>query len=1201
MVCRLIKYARLWYGLALVAACVAAASAGPSARQQSAAPLAAPSGSTCRVEGRVTSGRDPLPGVSIVVHAGESLKAATSTDVDGRYTMVFSPNAAYRITADLTAFAALDRTLTLGAPPCNTTADFQLALRSRREPLNPPEQSARATTPPANAGPQAAAAQTPEQRASAASPPGPAGDFGGRGRGGAGRGGRPGQGGRQGFQTLAVQPDANGEATLGFANTDDAAEAARLLPSGFSLQDAQAEAVAISGSSDATNLDRGLLNDRAQAIAQAIASGQFDPSSGDFARAFAQAGAFGGGGDATAAIAAALGQFGAGGQGGGGRGGRGGGGDGGFLLGGRGARGQNPYQGTATYTFGGSALNTAPYQVNPAVAATQPQFAQNTFGTTFGGPLKIPGVYKDTNRRTSFQVNYTGNRSNNVFDQYATVPTPAMRNGDFSAAAVQLINPQTGKPFPGNQIPAGQLDQTSLALLGYIPQPNLPGDQLNYHASAVSHSSSDSISLRFTQNLSATVAQNGRGAGGGGRGGFGGGRGGRGGQGQRGTNVTLQGQLQYRRTASDSLNVFPGLGSHTVNQTITVPISLNVVRNRFVNNFSVNLTHSSADTTNGFAGVSNAGALAGINYPAGASLDPQYWGVPRLSFTGLTGVSGAPATARSDTRTTFSYTLQHAIQKHQLRIGADVRLDRDSSQLNVNAPGMFTFTGLYASGGRPISFANGANAASNAAFADFLLGMPQLATLQVGGISQLRGKSFDAYLEDNWQKNSKLTFNLGLRYELVMPFTDADGHLVNLDAAPGFAAVAPVLAGGSGQFSGVFPAGLLNTDANNIGPRIGVAYRPKRGTIIRGGYSITYNPNSYANIARRLASQPEPGFDVTETVTGSLATPLTIQDALLASSPSTIMNNWGVDRNYVLGLIQTWNASVSRDVTPAWTILVGYTGTKGTDLDLLSAPNRGPDGNLLIPGVQPFTWESAAAHSLMNQGNVQLTHKLSHGVGGTASYTLSRSMDDTPSLGGGTIVAQDPRNPDAEWAPSNFDRRQQFTGNLNVELPFGPGRRWLDNKDALASVVGGWTATLAFAAQSGTPFSARVCGATSDVAQGTNCSLRANVTGAPIAIADPTIANFFSTSAFALPAGGTYGDSARNMIVGPGGHQLNGTLVRDIRLSGNRAMTLQINANNILNTVQWQSIDTDINSPTFGHILTVKPMRTATMTMRFRF
>ena len=133
---------------------------------------------------------------------------------------------------------------------------------------------------------------------------------------------------------------------------------ARLLPAGFSLQAAQADAVAISGSGDATSLDRGLINDRAQAIAL----GQFDPATGQFAQGFGPpAPAFAG---AARRRAAAAGQF--GGRGGGPGGG--GGGRGGFFLGGRGARGQSPYQGTATYTFGGSALNTPPYQLNPGRA-----------------------------------------------------------------------------------------------------------------------------------------------------------------------------------------------------------------------------------------------------------------------------------------------------------------------------------------------------------------------------------------------------------------------------------------------------------------------------------------------------------------------------------------------------------------------------------------------------------------------------------------------------------------------------------------------------------------------------------------------------------------------------------------------------------------------------------------------------------------
>ena len=139
---------------------------------------------------------------------------------------------------------------------CDTTADFQLALRSRRETPGSPA--------------QAVAGATPPER------PSNGGESTGRGRGGAGRGGN---GGRQGFQTLTVQPDANAEATLGLLNADEGSDAARLLPSGFTLQDAQADAVTISGSSDAANLDRGLLNQRAQAIAR----GQFNPATGQFA------------------------------------------------------------------------------------------------------------------------------------------------------------------------------------------------------------------------------------------------------------------------------------------------------------------------------------------------------------------------------------------------------------------------------------------------------------------------------------------------------------------------------------------------------------------------------------------------------------------------------------------------------------------------------------------------------------------------------------------------------------------------------------------------------------------------------------------------------------------------------------------------------------------------------------------------------
>jgi hypothetical protein len=283
-------------------------------------------------------------------------------------------------------------------------------------------------------------------------------------------------------------------------------------------------------------------------------------------------------------------------------------------------------------------------------------------------------------------------------------------------------------------------------------------------------------------------------------------------------------------------------------------------------------------------------------------------------------------------------------------------------------------------------------------------------------------------------------------------------------------------------------------------------------------------------------------------------------------------------------------------------VLVGYTGVKGTDLDLLNAPNRTPFGGLLIPTVQPFTWETSDGHSMLNLGTVQLSKRLSNGVGGNVAYTFMQSKDDTPSLGSaGVIVAQNPLDPNAEYALSNFDRRNTLTGNFILELPFGPGRRWLDHGGVIASVVGGWTATLSWNLQSGTPFTARVCAAAFDVAQGTTCSLRANLTGISPLLSDPTLLDFFNRDAFSAPPIGTYGDSPRNFLIGPGSDQLNATLLRDIRLGGVRNVTLQINATNLLNNVQWLGIGTDPTSSAYGQVISVRPMRAATASLRFRF
>jgi hypothetical protein len=159
----------------------------------------------------------------------------------------------------------------------------------------------------------------------------------------------------------------------------------------------------------------------------------------------------------------------------------------------------------------------------------------------------------------------------------------------------------------------------------------------------------------------------------------------------------------------------------------------------------------------------------------------------------------------------------------------------------------------------------------------------------------------------------------------------------------------------------------------------------------------------------------------------------------------------------------------------------------------------------------------------------------------------------------------------------------------------------LNQGGAWAAALRDWSLTTTFTAQSGTPFTARIVGAVSDVARGTNGTLRADYTGADTALADPTLFRFFNTDAFTVPAPGTFGNAARNTIIGPGQHLLNAAVGRDVRLSGTRVMSIRLEANNVLNTVRYGAIDTVVNSPTFGQVISVLPMRSVQLNVRLRY
>ena len=976
------------------------------------------------------------------------------------------------------------------------------------------------------------------------------------------RGRGAGAAGGQRFQQLAVQAEATA-ATAEQPEPDN--ETASLpLPPGFSSE-ASAEAIAINGST--ARVDQSQLNNRLGALGRGdFALGNVDPAT---AQAVLEGGR---------PVGLPQGGFG------------GGGGRGAFFLGGR--RGQpQRIATTVDYTLGGAFFDTAPYQLRSDVPTTQQPYTRQQFGTTIGGPLRIPHLV-DASKTTNFTFGYNGSRGSSLFDQYATVPTAAMRNGDFSGSGMPLVDPATGQPFPANQIPASRLNPSALALLRYIPLPNLDGTTRNYHYSTTTASVSDAINARVTHNFTPNITAPGRfgGRGGGGPGG-GGGRGGRGQQQlRRGTSVTMTAQLQYRRTDGDQANVFSTLGGTTNSTSLGVPVTLTVSRGRTLHNFNVNVSRTTSATTNRFSGVENVAGEAGL---LGAGTDPFGWGVPSLSFTSITSLRDLTPSERDDRRWSAAYTFAHPVARHVLRLGGDIRIDRSSSHTETNAAGTFLFTGLYT---------GGASRAAGADVADFLLGLPQQASLQYGpGTVAFTGRSTSLFAQDDWRVRPNLTLNLGLRYELLWPFTEENNHLANLDVTPTFSAAAPVVAGAAGPYTGSFPLALLRTDTNNVAPRVGAAWRLRNGMIVRGGYGVSYNSGSYAAIARNLAS--EPPFAVSNTNIGAINRVLLLEDALAGAPLSETTNNYGVDKDYALGRVQTWNADVVRNVRQVWQVGAGYTRTTGSSLDIVRAPNRGPDG-LRIPDVQPFLWQTSEGASVLNAATFRIQRRQVRGIGGSVTYTLAKSRDNSPSIGGGGgsgVVAQNDQDLNAEWGLSNFDRRQRLQATMQFDLPVGPNRRWLNGGGRMATLLANWRLTGNFLAETGTPLTPRVQGAARDVSQGLNGALRANYTGAPIDVSSPSVDDFFNTGAFTVPGTGLFGTSPRNVIIGPGTRQLDAQLSRDVLLGGTHAVTLLVRASNLLNNVNYAAIDTYVNSPTFGQVLSVKPMRSMQVNLRFRF
>jgi hypothetical protein len=405
---------------------------------------------------------------------------------------------------------------------------------------------------------------------------------------------------------------------------------------------------------------------------------------------------------------------------------------------------------------------------------------------------------------------------------------------------------------------------------------------------------------------------------------------------------------------------------------------------------------------------------------------------------------------------------------------------------------------------------------------------------------------------------------------------------------------------------------LMNTDTNNWAPRIGIAWRPptKLPLVFRAGYGIFYNESIYNQLSLSMANQPP--FAQSQKRQTTTATVLTLENGFPSQSSTDIRNSVAVDPNYQVGYAQLWNVSLESQLKPSLVVDVIYTGTKGTHLDLLRAPNRATPGSPFstdlrrrIPSAPGFTYETDGASSIYHALQLLVQRQMAHGLMVQGSYTFGKSIDDASSIGGGVpVVVQNDNNFRAERGLSSFDVRQQVRGAFSYELPFGPTKPWLHR---------GWPSGMFANLQvsgltqisTGTPFTALLGGNTADnTGTGSNFSTRPDQIGSPNLPGDQrTPLHFFNTAAFALPPALQYGDAGRNIITGPGTLLANLALTKKFRFGedGRIHTDVRWEVQNLTNTPNFVGLHTSVASALFGRVQSAKPMRTMDLMLRVSF
>jgi hypothetical protein len=874
--------------------------------------------------------------------------------------------------------------------------------------------------------------------------------------------------------------------------------------------------------------------------------------------------------------------------------------------------GTNEYHGNMEFLLRNNVFDSRRFNARIADITRQGEIALN-----LGGPVTMPKLYNGKNRTFFFTDVTVFRRINEPQGVTRTLATNAMRQGDFSAFNQLVFDPLTGgagtprSPFAGNQIPGNRITAFARAALGAIPVPNLPTQENNIIGAARNIEKMTVFLLKLDHrfNDKHTLTASGRPS--------------------WNTRDNFNGPYTERLEGFYDLPYAPQI---TVNHDYIIrPNLLNKATFGYVNWFSLFLQ------------------TPFIDYQVPGAFGP---GFPALRFAG----QGLSMIGENVDRTVGSnnFNFQNALSwtrgRHNFKFGMRYDWLEDNTQTLGNQNGTYTFS--------PFTTGQPGTAATGHSFASLLLGAPTTANMQFGLPLLGRSQSWGFFAQDDWKLTSRLTLNLGLRWESQKPFYDHNGNTSNLDLRqpnpgagnlPGIAVFAGEGAGRSGSRE------LISNYSLAFGPRVGLAYQLRPSTIIRAGFGMFYPPRAVSVITEGFSSNitlssldggstpafyldrgwptgvaVKPPFVAPTLVNGRAASYANPDSKGSGRLSRTYQTQFSVQQRLKAALLELgWVSTQARHIpspsleninqTPSRYLSLGSLLSRNiTDPAVAAAGFRPPFAGFtgtLAQALRPYPQfqsinyidaptGSSSYHALL----FKYEQRFSSGIALLTSYTFSKFISDAI----GTTRLQDVDNRRAERAVTGSDIPHRFIGSIAYELPFGKGKRWLST-GAAAQVFGGFSFSGIFNYESGSPLSITI---PNGLPIG-NGQLRPNL----VQGVDPFISNnhsgfnalnglsgdrgdvMLNRNAFATPAPFTFGNLGPVLpyVRGFGFSNEDISLSKRVYFGERQFFEFRTDWFNAANRRQLTNPTTDLTSVNFGRISGQKSARVIQFGVRYAF